>query len=52
MQRILIVEDDWELNTGLAYMLEKEGFELPAPTLSGKGKNDIGTGERIWCFWM
>ena len=38
MQRILIVEDDWELNTGLAYMLEKEGFEVVFLTPDADGR--------------
>lgn len=30
MPKILIVEDDWELNASLKYMLEKEGFSSSA----------------------
>ena len=30
MQRILIVEDDWELNKGICYVLEKEGYAVSA----------------------
>ncbi len=30
MQRILIVEDDWELNKGICYILEKEGYAVNA----------------------
>lgn len=26
MQKILVVEDDWELNQGICYMLEEEGY--------------------------
>ena len=28
MQKILIVEDDWELNRGICYVLEKEGYAV------------------------
>lgn len=28
MQKLLIVEDDWELNRGIAYALEKEGYTV------------------------
>lgn len=28
MQRILVVEDDWELNKNICYMLKKEGYEV------------------------
>lgn len=28
MQKILVVEDDWELNQGICYMLEAEGYEV------------------------
>lgn len=38
MKRILIVEDDWELNTGLAYMLEKESFEVASAYSVREGK--------------
>lgn len=28
MQKLLIIEDDWELNRGIAYALEKEGYTV------------------------
>ena len=30
MQRILIVEDNWELNKGICYILEKVGYAVNA----------------------
>lgn len=34
MQKVLVVEDDWELNEGICYMLEKEGLNtVPAHSL-------------------
>lgn len=36
MQKILVIEDDWELNQGICYMLEKDGYiARPAHSIEG-----------------
>ena len=39
MQRILVVEDDRELNRGICYALEKEGYGTESAYLVSEAKN-------------
>ena len=51
-QKILLVEDDWELGEGITWMLEKEGFmPLAASFCPGRQKNGIRKRVRTWCYW-
>lgn len=59
MQKILVVEDDKELNQALCYALEKEGY-TPVPVFTGNRKYMISMGlalvyichEEFWNYKM
>ena len=38
MQRILIVEDDWEMNQGICYILREEGYDTVSAHSIAEGK--------------
>ena len=38
MYRILIVEDDWEMNQGISYFLEKNGYRTVSVHSIAEGK--------------
>lgn len=41
MQRILVVEDDWEMNQGICYVLKENGYtSVPPFDRSGKGGSE------------
>lgn len=42
MQNILVVEDDWELNQGISYALEKEGYGVSSAHSIEEGKAFFG----------
>lgn len=50
-QTVLIVEDDWELADGIAWMLEKKDLCRLRLILSGRQKNGIRKRVRTWCYW-
>lgn len=48
MQRILIVEDDWEMNQGICYILREEGYDTVSAHSIAEGKEVYETyGERV-----
>ena len=48
MQRILIVEDDWEMNQGIGYILREEGYDTVSAHSIAEGKEVYETyGERV-----
>ena len=48
MQRILIVEDDWEMNQGICYILWEEGYDTVSAHSIAEGKEVYETyGERV-----
>ena len=39
MQKILVVEDDWEMNQGICYVLEEEGYKTLSAHSVSEGKS-------------
>ena len=47
MCRILIIEDDREMNQGISYVLEKDGYRTLPSILLQKGRMPLKSRERI-----
>ena len=48
MQKILVVEDDWEMNQGICYILREEGYDTVSAHSIAEGKEVYETyGERV-----
>ena len=44
MQKILVVEDDWEMNQGICYVLRENGYETACAYSVSEGKEAFDAG--------
>lgn len=52
MKRILLVEDDLSLISGLSFAVKKQGYLLDVAHTAVKQVDCGKTGNTIWLFWM
>ena len=51
MQRILVVEDDREMNQGICYVLKENGYTSVSAHSIAEAKAEVKRRNQIWCCW-